>query len=397
MKSRLIIIAIVIVVAVAIQFLSAEVKNQPVTGEPNAPEAVMQIYKRACYNCHSNETRLEWYDKIAPASWLVARDVREARSRFNFSQWDKLSDADRSSILWETVNVLVAGKMPLRSYTALHADARVSSADIEILKNYVNSLPNYKPADSAAIVASIVAAEKEFAATQVVGKDRQAGKTVAGPLPVALNGVEYIPGYRQWQVMSTPNRFDNYTVRVLYGNDIAVKALAKNRINPFPDGAAVVKIVWNKIVDSAGTIRPGTFNSAQIMIKDDKKYAKTGGWGFALFAGVKLMPTGKTAAFETTCYNCHKELASETGLVFDVPPTREVFDAGGQEVIAPSVNQREGTVSILYGDTAARRYTLATWEQVDDPHWYGSHINGRLLRVDTGVKVGSNIKPAIFP
>ena len=391
MKLRLT-IAIVIVVAVGIQFTSADVKNPPVTGELVAPEAVMQIYKRACYNCHSNETRLRWYDKIAPASWLVAKDVHEARSRFNFSEWDKLSAADRSTILWETVNVLVAGKMPLRSYAALHHDARISKADIDVLKNYVNSLPNYKPADSAGIVASIEAAQAEFTAnTQTELEARQtgqtasgqAGRTAGGSLPVALNGVEYITGYRKWQVISTPNRFDNYTVRVLYGNDIAVKALKENKINPFPDGAAVVKIVWNKIVDSAGNIRPGTFNSAQIMTKDDKKYAKTGGWGFALFAGVKLMPTGKTAVFETTCYNCHKELASGTGLVFDVPQTREVFDAGDQEVIAPSVNQREGTVSVLYGDAAARRYTLATWEQVDDPHWYGSHINGRLERVET--------------
>ena len=137
MKSRLI-IAIVIVIAVGIQFIAADVKNPPVTGDLVAPEPVVQIYKRACYNCHSNETRLRWYDKIAPASWLVAKDVREARSRFNFSEWDKLSDADRSTILWETVNVLLAGKMPLRSYKALHSDANISKADIDVLKDYVN-------------------------------------------------------------------------------------------------------------------------------------------------------------------------------------------------------------------------------------------------------------------
>ena len=79
------------------------------------------------------------------------------------------------------------------------------------------------------------------------------------------------------------------------------------------------------------------------------------------------------------------------------PATREMFDAGDQEVITPSVNQREGTVSILYGNPTARHtlldsanqhnpgemYTLATWEQADDLHWYGSHINGRLERVET--------------
>jgi hypothetical protein len=305
-------IGIILVIGVAIQFIAADIKNPPVTGSLMAPERVMEIYSRACYDCHSNETNFRWYDRIAPVSWKVAKDVNEARKRLNFSEWDKLSTSDRNTILWETVNVLVAGKMPLRNYATLHPDANISKADIDILKKFVNSLPNYKPADSAGIVASIDAAQAEW-------KDRQSRKPASCPVPVALNGVRYITGYQKWQVISTPNRFDNYTLRVLYGNGIAVKALNENTINPFPDGAAVVKIVWNKIVDSNGNIRPGTFNSAQIMTKDDKKYARTGGWGFALFAGPKLIPAGKTAFFETTCYNCHKELASETGLVFDVP------------------------------------------------------------------------------
>ena len=111
------------------------------------------------------------------------------------------------------------------------------------------------------------------------------------------------------------------------------------------------------------------------------------------------MPTGKTANFATACYNCHHELASETGYIFDVPPppAREMFDAGGLEVITPFMNKSQGTVSILYGNGAARQatldssdqhkpgeiYTLATWEQVNDPHWYGSHLNGRLKSVET--------------
>jgi hypothetical protein len=81
----------------------------------------------------------------------------------------------------------------------------------------------------------------------------------------------------------------------------------------------------------------------------------------------------------------------------DGSATREMFDAGNQEVITPSINQRQGTVSLLYGNLAAQHalldsasqhnpgemYTLATWEQADDLHWYGSHINGRLERVET--------------
>jgi hypothetical protein len=386
------VIAIIVVVGVGLQFTTPEIKHPPVTGTLSAPEEVTQIYKRACYDCHSNETKIRWYDKIAPASWFVAGDVKEARARFNFSEWDKLSAADQQSILWETVNQLIARKMPLQSYAMLHRGARISASDIEVLKRYVNSLPNGKPADAEAAAAAVNAASEEL----MNFKSKNAGSEI---IPVALNGVSYVTGYRQWQVITTPNRFDNYTIRVLYGNDIAAKAIKENKIDPFPNGAAVVKVVWNKIEDKDGNVRPGTLNSIQMMTKDDVRFRQTGGWGYALFSGIKLMPFGKMAIFETTCYNCHNELARETGYVFDVPlpPTREMFDAGNLEVIAPSMNKAQGTMSILYGNNAARQasldssnrhkpgevYTLATWEQVNDPHWYGSNIDGQLKSVET--------------
>jgi Haem-binding domain/Cytochrome P460 len=381
-------IAIILLVGVAVQFTTPKITHPPVTGTLSAPEEVAQIYKRACYDCHSNETKLKWYDKIAPASWLVAEDVKEGRSRFNFSEWGKLSAADQQTILWETVNEMVAGKMPLRSYRALHPDAAISTGDIEVLKRYVNSLPNGKPADAGAA---------EAAANEL--RNFRNKNTGSGDIPVALNGVSYVTGYRQWQVITTPNRFDNYTIRVLYGNDIAIKAIKENKIVPFPKGATVVKVVWNKILDKEGNVTTGALNSIQIMTKDDDRFSKTGGWGFALFSGIKLMPFGETAFFETTCYHCHHDLARETGYVFDVPlpPAREMFDADNLEVIAPSMNRAQGTMSILYGNKAARLstldsgnghkpgelYTLATWEQVNDPHWYGSNINGQLKSVET--------------
>jgi hypothetical protein len=392
-KRTKLVIAIILLVVVGAQFTTPKITHPPITGTLSTPEEVAQIYKRACYDCHSNETKLRWYDRIAPASWLVGKDVKEGRSRFNFSKWDKLSAADQQTILWETVNEMVAGKMPLRSYRAMHPNARISTSDIEVLKRYVNSLSNGKPADSEAVASAINAVQEElrnFRSRIAPGSDG---------IPVALNGVSYVTGYRQWQVITTPNRFDNYTIRVLYGNDIAIRAIKENKIASFPKGTTVVKVVWNKILDKEGNVTAGTLNSIQIMTKDDARFSKTGGWGFALFSGIKLMPFGKTVFFETTCYNCHHDLAGETGYVFDVPlpPARKMFDAGDLEVIAPSMNKTQGTVSILYGNKAARLstldsgnghrpgefYTLATWEQVNDPHWYGSNINGQLKSVET--------------
>lgn len=55
------------------------------------------------------------------------------------------------------------------------------------------------------------------------------------------------------------------------------------------------------------------------MTKDDEKYGKTGGWGFAIFNGLKLIPTGTTPLFENDCFNCHKQQASDNGYVFNIP------------------------------------------------------------------------------
>ena len=63
--------------------------NPPVVQEPswNRPET-RAIVKRACFDCHSNETVWPWYSNVAPVSWLIYRDVAEGRQHLNFSEWD---------------------------------------------------------------------------------------------------------------------------------------------------------------------------------------------------------------------------------------------------------------------------------------------------------------------
>jgi hypothetical protein len=65
------------VILIAIQFVPiGAVGNPPVTRDVPAAPQVKAILRRACYDCHSNETRWPWYSCIAPVSWLIARDVR---------------------------------------------------------------------------------------------------------------------------------------------------------------------------------------------------------------------------------------------------------------------------------------------------------------------------------
>src|SRR5712692_11082543 len=74
-----------LVVFLGLQFVRPELRNPPVTADLQAPLEVKQILKNSCYSCHSNETTLEWFDKVAPVYWLVTSDVKQARMRLNFS------------------------------------------------------------------------------------------------------------------------------------------------------------------------------------------------------------------------------------------------------------------------------------------------------------------------
>ncbi len=83
-----------------------DTSNPPVTADVPASAAVKGILRRACYDCHSNETQWPWYGRIAPVSWLLARDVREGRAELNFSTWNQYSTQQRVKKLkesWEEV------------------------------------------------------------------------------------------------------------------------------------------------------------------------------------------------------------------------------------------------------------------------------------------------------
>ncbi len=105
--------------------------NPPVLAEPewDSPQT-RELAVRACFDCHSNETKWPFYSHIAPMSWLVQKDVDEGRSRLNFSEWTRpQQDAD------DAAEVVREGTMPLKQYLFLHPEARLSAAEREALAN----------------------------------------------------------------------------------------------------------------------------------------------------------------------------------------------------------------------------------------------------------------------
>ena len=111
-------------VALGIQLIPAARSNPPVVRELvwDSPRT-LAFARRACFDCHSNETRWPWYSYVAPVSWLIARDVKEARDHLNFSE---ISADDRAEPLAKRIQ---AGEMPLPKYLALHGEARLSETE----------------------------------------------------------------------------------------------------------------------------------------------------------------------------------------------------------------------------------------------------------------------------
>jgi len=292
---------IFVVVFVCLQFIRPELTNPPVTAELQAPPAVKQVLKNSCYNCHSNETKLPWFDKVVPAYWMVSSDVNVARKHLNFSEIGKLPAAQQKAFLFEAVNMIQLGAMPLSAYLRVHPGAKVTSEELAVLRNYLTAPQPDQNATKAAFAGN--AADVEY------GKWIQESQPATEVKP-EFNGVAYIPDYKNWKVISSTDRFDNHTLREILGNDVAVKAIEENHINPWPDGTMFAKVAWAQSQpDENGVVKTGAFVQVELMIKDAKKYASTEGWGFGRWRGTDLKPYGKNANFQNECTTCHAPMA----------------------------------------------------------------------------------------
>ncbi|MGA7828716.1 MAG: heme-binding domain-containing protein [Geobacteraceae bacterium] len=129
-------LAVIIVTLVLIQLAPVERSNPPVEAEITAPDNVMAILHKACYDCHSNLTVWPWYSSIAPVSWLLVSDVREGRAEVNFTTWNrypaKKQSAKRKKV-WEEVK---DGEMPPLIYRLMHPKARLSDREKDQLRSW---------------------------------------------------------------------------------------------------------------------------------------------------------------------------------------------------------------------------------------------------------------------
>lgn len=129
-------LAAVAAIALFIQFVPVTRVNPPEVADLDAPPEVRAILRTSCYDCHSNETVWPWYSKVAPTSWLVARDVTEGRRHLNFSKWNKYNPEKVASLRARIVREVGKGDMPPWYYTVKHRDAKLTEAQRTVLTTW---------------------------------------------------------------------------------------------------------------------------------------------------------------------------------------------------------------------------------------------------------------------
>lgn len=133
---------IVVAIFILLQFIPAKIDN-PKTDkdlEIKVTPEIMTIFKRSCYDCHSNEVKIPWYQNIAPGSFFIKRHVDLGRKWLNFSTWENYSEDEKDKKLKGIFRTVYAA-MPLASYISLHEDAKLTKDEINLIREWTGKAP----------------------------------------------------------------------------------------------------------------------------------------------------------------------------------------------------------------------------------------------------------------
>ena len=103
----------------------------PLLAGADVNPAITQIMERSCQNCHSEKTAWPWYSYVAPVSWLIEKDVHDARSHMNLSRWSEYSSEKKQELLTRLAAAVRSRQMPPPRYTLMHPNEKLSTTDLE--------------------------------------------------------------------------------------------------------------------------------------------------------------------------------------------------------------------------------------------------------------------------
>jgi hypothetical protein len=246
---------------------------------------------------------------MVPAYWIVSYDVRRARAHLNFSEIAALTEEQQRLALFDAFNQIQLGAMPLPSYQMMHRNSAVTPEQLYTLRKYLTTLSGEQ---QGAASSHVEAADREYVRWV---DDSGAAHAVES----TLAGVSFHPEYKTWKQIGSTERVENHTIRVILGNDLAIRAIADNHINPWPNGTMIGKVTWHEQREPSGVIVPGEFVQVEFMLRDSIGYRATAGWGWGRWIGTDLKPDGDTADFASThCVDCHHAV-QRNDYVFTMP------------------------------------------------------------------------------
>lgn len=132
----------VLSIFIILQFIPVDIEN-PKTDkklEIKASSKIMSIFKKSCYDCHSNEVKIPWYSKIAPVSFTISRHIDLGRKWLNFSIWETYTEEQKDKKLKEIYKAVYQA-MPLSSYTLIHKNAILTKDERNIIRDWTGKAP----------------------------------------------------------------------------------------------------------------------------------------------------------------------------------------------------------------------------------------------------------------
>lgn len=120
--------------------VNAEVTGNDLLKIENPSPEIAQTIKKACYDCHSNQSEFPWYSELAPLSWWIDDHIEEGRSHLNFSEWGTYKKDKKAHKAEEAHEEIEEDEMPLWSYQLAHSAARLNQKEKEILINWFKEL-----------------------------------------------------------------------------------------------------------------------------------------------------------------------------------------------------------------------------------------------------------------
>lgn len=131
-----------LILFIAAQFIQPSLNQgssmgqQDISHAVSIPGNVMQVLKKSCFDCHSNQTTYPWYDRISPISWWVADHVNDGKRELNFTEFTQYSIKKQLHKMEEIRETVEKGEMPLKSYLVMHGDAKLTPNDKNLLVDW---------------------------------------------------------------------------------------------------------------------------------------------------------------------------------------------------------------------------------------------------------------------